>query len=86
VLDAAPAVLASYGGQDYPTNALWRFEAIRGLPEDVRSGAAPRSLKRLAEGLGAVRLDYTPIVQKDPFRNANTAEDLEFLRRQMLRR
>lgn len=80
LLDTAPSVLASYGGQDYPTNAIWRFEAIRGLADDVRAGTAPRSLKRLSERLGAVRLDYAAIAPSDPFRNVNTPEDLAFLR------
>jgi molybdopterin-guanine dinucleotide biosynthesis protein A len=80
LLDTAPAVLAAYGEQDYPTNALWRLSAIAELPAQVRAGTAPRSLKRLAEGLGAARLDYAASTDFDPFRNANTPEDLAFLR------
>ncbi|MEQ1882722.1 MAG: molybdenum cofactor guanylyltransferase [Burkholderiales bacterium] len=83
LLKVAPVVLASYAEQDYPTNALWRLNAIRTLADDVRRGAAPRSLKRLAEGLGAARLDYATLLPADPFRNANTPEDLEFLRREV---
>lgn len=79
LLQTAPAVLASYAGQAYPTNALWRFEDIRGLADEVRMGSAPHSLKRLAERLGAVLLDYSPLTPSDPFRNANTPEDLAFL-------
>jgi molybdopterin-guanine dinucleotide biosynthesis protein A len=79
----APAVLASHGAQDYPTNALWRFEDIATLADEVRSGTSPRSLKRLAEGLGATRLDYSEITPADPFLNANTPEDLAFLREQL---
>ena len=82
LLDAAPAVLAAYAGQDYPTNALWRLDAIEGLPNGVRAGTAPHSLKRLADGLGAARLDYAPLTDFDPFRNANTPQDLAFLRAQ----
>jgi molybdenum cofactor guanylyltransferase len=81
LLDTASMVIAAYGSQDYPTNAVWRLAAIAGLPDAVRAGTAPRSLKRLAEGLGAVRLDYAPLADSDPFRNANTPEDLAFLRR-----
>jgi molybdopterin-guanine dinucleotide biosynthesis protein A len=80
LLDTAPAVLAAYDGQDYPTNALWRLNALTGLPGRLRAGTAPRSLKRLAEGVGAARLDYAPVADFDPFRNANTPEDLAFLR------
>jgi molybdopterin-guanine dinucleotide biosynthesis protein A len=80
LLDEAPAVLAAYGEQDYPTNAVWRLAAISALPDGVRSGTAPHSLKRLAQGMGAARLDYAPLLESDPFRNANTPEDLAFLR------
>ena len=77
---AAIAALALCAGaaiaQDYPTNAVWRLDAIAGLPAAVRAGTAPRSLKRLAEGLGAVRLDYRPLMDSDPFRNANTPQAL----------
>ena len=86
LLDGATAVVAAYGGQDYPTNALWRIDALAGLPDAVRTGTAPRSLKRLAESLGTLRLDYTPLADFDPFRNANTPEDLAFLRAQAARR
>jgi molybdopterin-guanine dinucleotide biosynthesis protein A len=82
LLETSPAVLASYAGQDYPTNALWRFGHIATLAADVRDDTAPRSLKRLAEGLGAVRLDYAELASVDPFRSANTPEDLAFLREQ----
>lgn len=80
LLKTSSAVLSSYAGQDYPTNALWRFEHIATLASDVRAGTAPRSLKRLAEGPGAARLDYAGLTPSDPFRNANTPEDLAFLR------
>ena len=80
LMEGAAAVLAAYDGQDYPTNAIWRFEVLRDLPARVRDGTAPRSLKRLAEGLGAVRLDYSEFAAEDPFLNANTPEELENLR------
>lgn len=86
LLHASPAVLAAYGEQDYPTNAVWRLSALSGLPDAVRNGSAPRSLKRLALGLGATRLDYAPLTDSDPFRNANTPEDLAFLGRALERR
>lgn len=86
LLETAPAVLASYGEQDYPTNAIWTFAAIQSLADDVRRGSAPHSLKRLADGLGAARLDYARLTPSDPFRNANTPEDLAFLRGEAGRR
>ena len=82
LLATAPAVLAAYGAQDYPTNALWRLDALSGLPAAMRAGTAPHSLKRLAASLGAARLDYAPHSDFDPFRNANTADDLAILRAQ----
>ena len=80
LLDNAPAVIACYGDQDYPTNAMWNFSALSALPDGLRTGTAPRSLKRLGESLGAVQLDYSSVNDVDPFRNANTLEDLAFLR------
>jgi molybdopterin-guanine dinucleotide biosynthesis protein A len=80
LLEEVPAVIAAYGGQDYPTNAVWRLDALSGLPAAVLAGTAPHSLKRVAAGLGAARLDYSALADNDPFRNANTPEDLAFLR------
>jgi molybdopterin-guanine dinucleotide biosynthesis protein A len=79
-IGAAPAVIAAYAGQDYPTNGLWRLDALAGLPTQVLAGTAPHSLRRLSDQLGAIRLDYAQIADSDPFRNANTPEDLAFLR------
>lgn len=75
----ADCVMAAFGAQDYPTNALWRLDAVRNLPDAVRAGTAPHSLKRLAESLRTARLDYAELVDDDPFLNANTPEDLENL-------
>lgn len=83
LLAHAPAVIAAYRGQVYPTNGLWRMEALARLPAGVRDGSAPRSLKRLAEAMGAVVLDYAELSGHNPFRNANTPEELAFLRAQI---
>ena len=80
LLAHAPAAIGHFGEQDYPTNALWRLDAIRDLPANVRKGTAPHSLRRLAAGLAAARLDYAEPGASDPFRNANTPEDLALLR------
>lgn len=77
----ADVVLGAYGAQDYPPNSLWRLSALADLPEEVRAGTAPRSLKRLAERLRSVRLDYATLAPQDPFANANTPQDLANLRR-----
>lgn len=78
-LAAAPAALASAGGQPYPANSAWRVAAIAGLPAEVRAGTAPRSLKRLAERLGAATVSWPIGPAGDPFANANTPEDLAAL-------
>lgn len=73
-LDAA--AVASFAGQSYPTSSAFRFEAIRDLAPAVCAGTAPRSLKRLAEVLGAATIAFPPHAGGDPFANANTPEDL----------
>lgn len=73
------AVLARHAGQDYPTNAVWRFEAVRTLPARIATATAPRSLRRLADELGATRLDWPAAYGGDPFANANTPADLAAL-------
>ncbi len=80
LLDDADVVMGSFAGQQYPTNALWRLAAIADLPDRVRQGTAPHSLKRLAASLRRVEIDYAVRLDDDPFRNANTPEDLAFLR------
>ena len=75
-LGAAPAAIASYGGQPYPTNSIWRLERFRDLPERVLAGTAPRSLKSLAAGVGGVTVEWPIGTAGDPFANVNTAEDL----------
>lgn len=76
----APAVIARYGTQDYPTNALWRLASIGPLPDRIADGTAPHSLKRLAAELGSIHLDWPPNEAGDPFANANTPDDLRALR------
>jgi molybdopterin-guanine dinucleotide biosynthesis protein A len=76
----APAVVAAFAGQDYPTNGLWRLNALKDLPSRLRNGTAPRSLKRLADDMEAVRLDYAELTPENPFANANTPDDLAVLR------
>ncbi|MDB5505949.1 MAG: MobA [Devosia sp.] len=72
-------VVGAYGGQDYPTNAMWRLAALRDLPARCAADAAPRGLKGLIGEIGAVRLDYREISGVDPFVNLNTPVDLDSL-------
>lgn len=76
----SPAVIARYGGQAYPTDALWRLSHIADLPARLAAGTAPRSLRRIAGELGASYLDWPRSEAGDPFANANTPDELEALR------
>jgi molybdopterin-guanine dinucleotide biosynthesis protein A len=73
------ALVARHGGQDYPTNAAWRLSAIAGLPERLRAGTAPHSLRKLAAELSAGVLDWPESHGGDPFANANTPAELAAL-------
>ena len=75
-LGEAPAALAGWGDQFYPPNAIWRIEALAGLPEQVRRGEAPHSLKALQQALGARLVDWRGRASTDPFANVNTVDDL----------
>lgn len=76
---AAPAAVASFEGQSYPTNSAWRLTAIADLAAKVRSGTAPHSLKRLAQTLGAADVPFPSYAGGDPFANLNTAADRQAL-------
>lgn len=80
-LASAPVAYAACGGQFYPPNAIWRVEALAGLPARVREGAAPRSLKALQQELDARRVDWTDRGGMNPFANLNTVTDLIMLGR-----
>lgn len=75
-LGDAPAAVAAYGGQPYPTNAIWRMARFRDLPERVRAGTAPHSLKSLSSGAGGRTIEWPESTAGDPFANVNTPEDL----------
>lgn len=83
----APVVLASFGGQSYPTSSIWRFAALADLPRQLAAGQAPKSLRRLAETLGATDLPFPAANDGgDPFANLNTLADLIALERRGLPR
>lgn len=73
---ASGAAIAHYGGQDHPTNALWRLPSLAPLPAAMAAGTAPRSLRRLAADLGAVPCPWLPSPAGDPFASINTPADL----------
>jgi molybdopterin-guanine dinucleotide biosynthesis protein A len=70
------AVIARYGDQDYPTNALWRLPALASLGAAMAAGTAPRSLRRLAAEFGAASCSWPPQADGDPFASVNTPADL----------
>lgn len=77
----APAAIASFDGQPYPTNSAWRRSALLDLPTKLGAGTAPHSLKRLGTALGAIQVDFPANADGDPFANANTRDDLVVLER-----
>lgn len=68
--------MASYGGQPYPTNALWRVARFLDLPAQVMAATAPHSLKRLAGSASAVMVEWSETATGDPFANINTPQEL----------
>jgi molybdopterin-guanine dinucleotide biosynthesis protein A len=80
-LAEGPAAIAAYGGQPYPTNAIWRVARFRDLPERVRAGTAPRSLKSLCAEVGGSVIAWPHQAPGDPFANVNTPEELDVLQR-----
>jgi len=78
-LGDAPAAIAAYGGQPYPTNAIWRIAQFHDLPERVLAGTAPRSLKSLSAQAGGLTVEWPVSAGDDPFANVNTPEDLAVL-------
>lgn len=72
----ADAAIASYGGQMYPTNSIWRLAALADLPDRILMGTAPHSLKRLALEANGRDIAWPLSADGDPFANVNTPEDL----------
>ena len=72
----APAALACYDSQPYPTNSIWRVARLRDLPARLLAGTAPRSLRSLAAEAGGVMLDWPSREDGDPFASINTPADL----------
>ncbi|MEB0161178.1 hypothetical protein, partial [Pseudomonas sp. AH2 (2023)] len=72
---------AGWGGNVYPTNAIWRLSALRDLPTRARNGSLPKSPKALLARLKATTLDWADTHAADPFANLNTLDDLLSLAR-----
>lgn len=85
-LTEAPASLASHAGDLYPTSSAWRLEAVSDLPERMMSDAAPTSLRRLAERLGAVVVEVPPAPDGgNPLADLDTPADHLALARRLRR-
>lgn len=69
------AAFASWGDSFYPTNAVWRLEAVFDLPEQRQSY---NSLKSLLSAHGARQISWDEAAL-DPFSNVNTPQDLAML-------
>lgn len=80
-LGDASAAYGAFGDDFYPPNALWRLEALGALPNRVREGQSPGSLKALLHELDAAKVDWTGRFATNPFANVNTVADLLALER-----
>jgi molybdopterin-guanine dinucleotide biosynthesis protein A len=78
-IGAADVAIASYAGQPYPTNAIWRVTRFLDLPARVAAGTAPHSLKRLAASMSAIDVPWPETPAGDPFANINTPEELRLM-------
>ena len=81
-LASAPAAYATCGQNFYPTNAVWRRDALERVLDRARQGLAPRSLRAFLQEIGAVAIDW-PDTGGDPFANVNTLADLLALERRI---
>lgn len=81
----ADAAVASYEGQIYPTNSIWRLAAFADLTDRLGDGTAPHSLKRLALEAGGREIAWPLSADGDPFANVNTPQDLAELERRAAR-
>lgn len=70
------AVYARWGTEFYPPNTLWRLSILACLPDRVRDGTAPKSLKLLLGEIGAISHDWQASAPLNPFDNLNTFSDL----------
>lgn len=80
-LDDGPCAIASFAGQPYPTNSIWRTALLAELPTRVAAGTAPRSLKALGAELGCRYAEWPMTAAGDPFANINTPDELDEMRR-----
>ena len=71
------AVVSSYAGQPYPTNALWRIESLGALLADPTAGVA--GINGLLAQLSPIAFEWPESPAGDPFASVNTPVDLAML-------
>ncbi|MCF6328076.1 MAG: NTP transferase domain-containing protein [Devosiaceae bacterium] len=69
------AVVASFGGQIYPTNALWRLNSINNLPEELK-GLAKYGIKGLLRKIRVKELAMDEYCKENPCQNLNNVTDI----------
>ncbi|WP_404404238.1 molybdenum cofactor guanylyltransferase [Pelagibacterium halotolerans] len=79
--DDVGGVIAAFGENRYPTNILWRQEALEATLSGASRDRRGPSLFSLAEAAGCVSLDYAPLATANPFANVNALPDLLALSR-----
>ena len=76
-------VVASYGGREYPTNALWKTDALLAELESIPPAPRGPRLRDIQAALVAYPLDYSEILPRNPFAGVNELRDLLALQRQL---
>jgi len=73
--DDVDVVVASHGGQIYPTNALWRLDSIVNLPDNLQ-GLANFGVKGLLRQLRVHELALDRFDPDNPCQNINNIADI----------
>ncbi len=68
-------IVASYEGQIYPTNALWRFSAISDLPSYLQQ-KENLGIRKLLDNYSMFEFKLDEFFDKNPCQNINTKQDL----------
>jgi len=69
------AVVACYGGQIYPTNALWRLNSIDNLPEELED-LAKYGIKGLLRKIRVEEMALDEYFEENPCQNLNNVADI----------
>lgn len=69
-------VFASYGGQAYPPNALWRFAALAAHMDTLGGDPQGRGPRQLVAPENRRDADFAPRLAANPFEGFNTLADI----------